>query len=95
MGTLDSTLNRNQLQTLWKLVDPRTVGSADLPSIHELLSARYGKDKTQLRGTGVIERAIKKILERCGELAGLKGLQRTLSVMDDNGDKRLSKDELK
>ncbi len=36
-----------------------------------------------------------KILERCGATGGIKGLQRTLAIMDDNGDKRLTKEELK
>jgi len=91
----------------------------EVQSIHNLLSGNFGVDKVTQRSAGVIERVIKKILERCGENAGIKGLQRcdcltrllcaitflyrtssilyrrTLSIMDNNGDKRLTKEELK
>lgn len=76
MSTLDPTLDKKQLKDIWTLIDPKNVGTVDVSIIHEFLGDRYGKDKTQHKGTGIIERAIKKILERCGELAGLKGLQR-------------------
>jgi len=36
-----------------------------------------------------------QILERAGVNGGLKALQRTIAIMDANGDKRLSKEELK
>jgi len=36
-----------------------------------------------------------QILERAGVNGGLKALQRTIAIMDTNGDKRLSKEELK
>eukprot|EP01038_Epipyxis_sp_PR26KG_P009178 gene9178-12377_t len=96
MATLDPNLTRDQLKLLWKAVDPKNIGSVEVSCIHELLTNRFGKDKQSLKSnTNVIERVIKKILERCGEMAGIKGLQRTLAVMDDSGDKKLSKDELK
>ena len=63
-----------------------------------MLSSRYGKDKRSASegvAGGVIQRVIARILSRCGQQAGIKGLQRTLMIMDDSGDKRLSKDELK
>ena len=43
----------------------------------------------------VRQRVRQRVLERCGQQAGIKGLQRTLMIMDDNGDKRLTKEELK
>jgi hypothetical protein len=64
------------LQEIWKIVDPHNVGFVEIDSLHSLLSGRYGKDKTATKGVSVIERAIKKILERCGENAGIKGLAR-------------------
>lgn len=76
MSSLDPTLDKKQLKDIWTLIDPKNVGTVDVAMIHEFLGDRYGKDKSQSKGTGIIERAIKKILERCGELAGLKGLQR-------------------
>ena len=39
--------------------------------------------------------SIAQILERAGVNGGLKALQRTIAIMDANGDKRLSKEELK
>lgn len=86
MAALDPSLDRDQLKAIWQLIDPRNVGSVEVPVIHVLLGKRYGKDKTMQKGTGIIERAIKKILERCGELSGLKGLQRLahLSHVFDN-----------
>ena len=38
------------------------------------------------------DRLKKKIIER-GGATGIRGLGRLLAIMDDNGDKRLSKDE--
>ena len=80
---------------MWKVIDPKNVGSIEVNHLHDLLSSRYGKDKTAFKSTGVIERVIKKILDRCGENAGIKGLARTLAIMDNSGDKKLSKEELK
>lgn len=76
MATLDPTLSKGQLRELWRVVDTRNAGYVDVPEMHQLLTNRYGKDKTAASHTGVIERVIKKILERCGETAGIKGLQR-------------------
>lgn len=74
--TLDPSLTRHQLKELWKAVDPGIVGSVEVSTIHTLLASRYGKDKSVAKSAGVIEKVIKKILERCGEKSGIKGLQR-------------------
>jgi hypothetical protein len=95
MQTLDVTLSKTELTAIWKVLDPKKLGYAELPDIHQFLSDKYGKDKTSTKNQGVIERVLKRILERCGENAGIKGLARTLSIMDNSGDKRLSKEELK
>eukprot|EP01039_Chlorochromonas_danica_P004573 gene4573-5013_t len=95
LSTLDPCLNRQQLTALWNIIDPQKLGSIEVIKIHNLLSDRYGKDKTSQKGITVIERVIKKILERCGEQAGIKGLARILSIMDSSGDHKLSKEELK
>ena len=92
---LDGNLTKEQLVTIYKLLDPKNLGYVDLNELHELLASRYGKDKTANKNMGVIERVIKKILERCGENAGIKGLSRTLMIMDNSGDKKLSKEEFK
>ena len=42
----------------------------------------------------VMQKVREKIIERGGS-GGIRSLQRLLAIMDDNGDKRLSKDELK
>ena len=76
MSILDPSLDRHQLKALWQIADPGNAGAVEVSSIHNLLSGRYGVDKVTQRGAGVIERVIKKILERCGENAGIKGLQR-------------------
>ena len=60
-----------------------------------LLSDRYGRDKSSKVSGSVLERVISRIRERSGGSGGIKGLARTLSVMDNNGDKQLSKEELK
>ena len=36
-----------------------------------------------------------QILDRCGVTGGLKSVARALAIMDNNGDKRLSKEEFK
>eukprot|EP00606_Chrysophyceae_sp_TOSAG23-5_P000814 GSChrysophyteH2.ASY1.ANO1.1620.1 assembled CDS len=79
-------------------VDPGNVGSIEVTKLHELLSSRYGKDKKSAcegAAGGIVPRVIARILARCGEKAGIKGLQRTLLIMDDSGDKKLDKSELK
>jgi hypothetical protein len=76
MATLDPSLEKHQIQALWKTVDPSGAGVVEVNTIHDMLSGRYGVDKVTQKGAGVIERVIKKILERCGESAGIKGLQR-------------------
>ena len=47
-----------------------------------------------LSNSDTIEKVREKIVERGGSV-GIRSLQRLLMIMDDNGDKRLSKDELK
>ena len=88
-------VSRSQINAMWKILDPDNVGSLELEKVHAFLSSRFGKDKSATKSIGVIDRVRQRILERCGQAAGIKGLQRTLMIMDDNGDKRLTKDELK
>ena len=95
LGVLAPALGRTELALVWKAIDPKDMGSIEVQAIHDALSTRFGKDKSSGKGQGVIERVIAKILERAGANGGLKGLQRTLSIMDNNGDKRLTKEELK
>eukprot|EP01033_Poteriospumella_lacustris_P003086 gene3086-2262_t len=95
MQTLDPTLSKEQLQGMWRAIDPRNAGSSEVSVIHDLLSNRFGKDKTAAKSSSVLDRVKIKILERCGQNAGIKGLARTLMIMDDSGDKKLSKEELK
>ena len=76
ISSLDPSLTREQIKALWTLVDPGNAGAVEVSSILDLLSGRYGVDKVTQKSAGVIERVIKKILERCGEKAGIKGLQR-------------------
>ena len=78
MSTLDPSLTRNQLQEIWKVIDKKNLGYVQIDELQELLSGRYGKDKSAFKGTSVIDRVIKKILERCGESTGIKGLARYL-----------------
>jgi Ca2+-binding EF-hand superfamily protein len=95
MKSINGKLTNNDIDAMWALMNPNNSGTIDLSAIHKFLQNRYGKDKKSNPVVGIIERVKTKILARCGQRAGIKGLQRTLSIMDDNGDKRLSKDELK
>ena len=65
-----------------------------MSGIYELLAGKFGRDKSS-KDWGLIEKVKTKILERCGREGGIKGLQKTLMIMDDNGDKKLSKEELR
>jgi hypothetical protein len=80
MEALDPSLERHQLKALWQTVDPNNAGVVEVSTILDLLSGRYGVDKVTQKSAGVIERVIKKILERCGETAGIKGLQRYVAM---------------
>jgi hypothetical protein len=76
MQQLDPNLSKEQLMQTWKTLDPKNLGFIDVLELYELLASRYGKDKTSNKNPSVIDRVLKKILERCGENAGIKGLQR-------------------
>ena len=76
MQQLDSNLSKEEVLQIWKVLDPRNYGYIEVNQMYELLATRYGKDRTQKKEMGVIERVIKKILERCGQNAGIKGLTR-------------------
>jgi len=95
LAVLDPSLDRSALASIWKAIDPLDVGSIDLATLHEMLASRFGKDKSSGKNSGIIDKVIAKILERCGGAGGIKGLQRVLAVMDSSGDKRLDKEELK
>jgi hypothetical protein len=73
------------------------------------LSCRYGKDKASAKPGTVVERVINRIKDRSGG-GGIKGLQRffvlvavfllmcinrTIAIIDNDGNKRLSKEEFK
>ncbi len=105
MSQLDPQLGNKVILKLWDEITRNE--SLPLSDLHTYFSDRYGKDKSSKSG-GIVERAIAKIIERSG--GGIKGLQRSLphslidwfifvfrslAIMDDNGDKRLTKSELK
>jgi len=94
--TLITNLSKQKATDLWKLIDPGNIGSMTLTDLHKMFADRFGKDrKSAGEGQGIIQRVIARIMQRCGEMAGIRGLQRTLMIMDDSGDKKLSKDELR
>jgi hypothetical protein len=49
-------------------------GTVELQALHDMLSQRYGKDKSASKNTGIIEKVIAKIIERSGKSGGIKGL---------------------
>lgn len=79
---------------MWDAIDPNRRGVVELKALYDLLSSKYGRCKGGGAGASVIDRVRAKILERCGG-GGIKGMQRILAIMDDNGDKKLTKAELK
>ena len=98
LNNLNKSLTKENLNNIWLTIDTNNVGSIEIVQLHNYLSNSFGKDKNTLKNTSnnsVIERIKTKILDRCGGQAGIKGLTRVLSIMDNNGDKKLSKDELK
>jgi hypothetical protein len=56
ISTMDATLSKEELAAMWKAVDPKNVGSVEVNAIYALMTDRYGKDKTALKSTGVIDR---------------------------------------
>jgi len=92
---LDPKLDKNTASLLWNSIDTNNQGSIEIQQLYETLSNKFGKDKSSKANLSVTDRAKTKILERCGGQAGIKGLTRVLAIMDNNGDKRLTKDELK
>ncbi len=90
---MNAKVSKNDSALVWQILDPKRTGYMELDEIHKILCTRYGKDKTSLKeNTSIFNKAVNKIIERSG--GGFKGLQRCLNIMDNNGDKRLSKEEL-
>jgi len=77
ISTLDSSLDRNALNEIYKVVDVSNAGFVEISLLHDMLSSRFGKDKsTSKSSSNVIEKAKAKIFERCGDQVGIKGLAR-------------------
>jgi calcyphosin len=77
ISALDSSLDKNTVNEVWRMIDASNSGSVEVTKLYEMLVERFGKDKaTTKSSTNVIERAKAKILERCGGQAGIKGLTR-------------------
>ena len=99
LSTLNGSLTKVQLQSVWKALDPSNLRSISLENVYTVLSNRFGIDKNTASNGGsggsVLDRVKAKILERCGQNGGIKGLGRSLAVMDSSGNKRLSKEELR
>eukprot|EP00604_Paraphysomonas_vestita_P002308 CAMPEP_0174818508 /NCGR_PEP_ID=MMETSP1107-20130205/1201_1 /TAXON_ID=36770 /ORGANISM="Paraphysomonas vestita, Strain GFlagA" /LENGTH=327 /DNA_ID=CAMNT_0016030435 /DNA_START=313 /DNA_END=1296 /DNA_ORIENTATION=+ len=93
MSQLDPQLNKGVLGNLWEEITNNSGAvNLSLSELHAYFTNKFGKDKSS-KSNGVVERAVARIIERSG--GGLKGLQKSLAIMDDNGDKRLSKSEFK
>jgi Ca2+-binding EF-hand superfamily protein len=63
------------------------------PNVNAAGDARGVAAKALFNITDTVQTIRQKIVER-GGVAGIKGFQRLIKIMDNNGDKRLSKDEL-
>jgi Ca2+-binding EF-hand superfamily protein len=93
--------SRKAADELATTCDPGGSWVVDVQWLHEELCKRFGKPKLACGrngGSGIIvssvERVRSKILERCGG-SGMRGISRALAIMDDDGSKCLTKDELK
>ena len=75
MSALDQTLDKKTLASLWKAVDQNNAGVIELTYLYELLSSRFGKDKSS-KSSSLLETVKAKILERSGSIGGIKGLSR-------------------
>ncbi len=90
---LNKKLSKNDCTQAWNILDPNRIGSVGLNDAHDILCIRFGKDKSsQKQQTSVIDKAVAKIIQRSGG-GSFKGLQKCLTIMDDNGDKRINKEE--
>ena len=63
--------------------------------IYDVLAQRFGRDAKSSAPSNIVERVRAKIIERAGKAIGIRGVARALRVMDDSGDGRLSRDEIK
>ena len=75
ISVLDKNLSRAQIDLMWKIIDPKSENLIEFEKIYEILSNKFGKDKSSSKSGSVMERVVAKILERCGG-GGIKGLQR-------------------
>lgn len=68
-------------------------GVIDIQKLHSLLSLRFGEGGGGREG-GIIHAVKAKLLQRAGS-DGLRAVSRVMTMMDDDGSKTLTKDELK
>ena len=59
-----------------------------------MVDARAIAARAMMNTNEIVDRVRAKIVQRGGS-SGIKGLAKLLAIMDDNGDKKLSKEELK
>lgn len=86
LRTLDSSLTRQQAELIWNTLGSSSPnctasGSIEMPTLHKILSGKFGKDKTALReqNSSVVDRVVAKIIQRAGGSsggAGIKGLMK-------------------
>eukprot|EP01062_Namystynia_karyoxenos_P070913 TRINITY_DN6630_c0_g1_i1.p1 TRINITY_DN6630_c0_g1~~TRINITY_DN6630_c0_g1_i1.p1 ORF type:complete len:575 (+),score=199.77 TRINITY_DN6630_c0_g1_i1:78-1727(+) len=94
----DPKSSNHELPHTWETTQRADYGYYDGVAIKfskaPTLRAASEPDKISPTGDPVLDRVRAKILRRAGK-RGFKGLSRMLRIMDDNGNKKLSKDELK
>ncbi len=73
MAILDPKLDKLTVNNIWKAMDPKSMGFVNLADIHDMLSSRFGKDKTS-KPSSVLDKVKAKILERSSGTGGIKGL---------------------
>jgi hypothetical protein len=61
LAALQPTLGRQEVEAVWKAVDPTNTGTVEVAALHALLAARFGKDKAAGKGANVIDRVIAKV----------------------------------
>ena len=81
LSAIDSSLGRSQLESIWDALNNsggnnKNSGSIGLVTLHNVLSNKFGKDKSALKANvSVIDRVVAKIISRAGGNSGGPGIK--------------------
>ena len=66
IASLDKALTRQQITDMWDTLAEGRETILQLEKIYEIISTKFGKDKSSSKSGSVVDKVVAKIIERCG-----------------------------